>query len=137
MKKYGICLLLCLLIAAACAVTGYTAGVAAGRRTETSMTEAPSEPVETLPEATEPVSEEHEAKAANQPHGAHENRAEEYYLVAEDGLLLVFLKDQENVYLYTHVPLMDFPEEERDRLRAGLWFPSMIEVYNYLESYTS
>ena len=36
---------------------------------------------------------------------------EEYYLVAEDGFLLVFLKDQKTICLYTHVPLMDFPQE--------------------------
>ena len=60
-----------------------------------------------------------------------------YYLVAEDGILLVFLKDRKTICLYTHVPLMDFPPDERAKLREGLWFSSMAEVFNYLESYTS
>ncbi|MCD8082675.1 MAG: hypothetical protein LUE86_03865 [Clostridiales bacterium] len=136
MKKYGICLLLCLLIAAACAAAGYTAGYAAGSGGEPALRES-DEPMETLPADTEPVAEEHEAKAANQPDAAHENLTGEYCLIAEDGVLLVFLKDRRTVYLHTHVPLVDFPDEERDRLKDGLWFPSMIEVYNYLESYTS
>lgn len=62
---------------------------------------------------------------------------EEYYLVAEDGFLLVFLKDQKTICLYTHVPLMDFPQEEQERLREGIWFSSMMDVFHYLESYTS
>ena len=57
--------------------------------------------------------------------------------VTEDGILLVFLKDRKTICLYTHVPLMDFPPDERAKLREGLWFSSMAEVFNYLESYTS
>ncbi len=60
-----------------------------------------------------------------------------YCLVSEDGFLLVFRKDQDNVCLYTHIPLADFPKEEQDRLREGIWFSTMLEIYSYLESYTS
>lgn len=60
-----------------------------------------------------------------------------YYLVAEDGFLLVFLKDRKTICLYTHMPLMDFSVSEQERLREGIWFSSMIEVFNYLESCTS
>ena len=49
----------------------------------------------------------------------------------------MFLKDRKTICLYTHVPLMDFPPDERAKLREGLWFSSMAEVFNYLESYTS
>ena len=35
------------------------------------------------------------------------------------------------------IPITDFPEEEQDRLRAGIWFSSMMDVFHYLESYTS
>ena len=41
------------------------------------------------------------------------------------------------VCLYTHIPVTDFPEKERERLMEGIWFPSMMDVYHYLESYTS
>lgn len=60
-----------------------------------------------------------------------------YCLVSEDGFLLVFRKDQDNVCLYTHIPITDFPKEEQDRLREGIWFSTMLEIYSYLESYTS
>lgn len=63
--------------------------------------------------------------------------AEEYYLVSEAGFLLVFCSDRSTICLYTHIPVTDFPEQERGRLMEGIWFPSMMDVYHYLESYTS
>lgn len=62
---------------------------------------------------------------------------EEYYLVSESGFLLVFCSDRTTICLYTHIPVTDFPEEERGRLMEGIWFPTMMDVYHYLESYTS
>ena len=62
---------------------------------------------------------------------------EEYFLVSEAGFLLVFCTDKSTVCLYTHIPVTDFPEQERVRLMEGIWFPTMMDVYHYLESYTS
>lgn len=61
----------------------------------------------------------------------------QYYLVAEDGFLLVFAKDRDTVCLDTHMPLSEFPEQEQQRLLEGIWFSTMIEIFNYLESYSS
>ena len=68
-----------------------------------------------------------------------EKREEEktYCLVAEEGFLLVFAKDRDNVCLDTHMPLAEFPVEEQEKLMEGIWFSTMMEVFNYLESYTS
>ncbi len=77
------------------------------------------------------------AEAVNRERVSHETEAEEYYLVCEDGFLLVFLKDRKTICLYTHIPIADFPAREQDRLREGIGFSSMMEVFNYLESYTS
>ena len=63
--------------------------------------------------------------------------AEEYYLVSESGFLLIFCSDRSTICLYTHIPVTDFPEKEREKLMEGIWFPSMMDVYHYLESYTS
>lgn len=129
MKKYMICLLLFVAVSAAC----LTAGFMITRNYE-------REEVEGVP-ATELQSETvvEDRIAANQGQVAHEvaTVAEEYYLVSEDGFLLVFLKDRKTIYLYTHIPIMDFPEKERVKLMDGIWFESMMEVFNYLESYTS
>ncbi len=127
MKKYMICLFLFLGISAVCVTVGYLA--------KQQYEKAQSESATEMSVETETVVE--DRLAANQREVIHETVAEEYYLVAEDGVLLVFLKDKKTISLYTHVPLMDFPAKERDRLREGIWFPSMMEVFNYLESYTS
>ena len=44
---------------------------------------------------------------------------------------------ESTVCLYTHIPVTDFPESERARLMEGIWFSDMMDVYHYLESYTS
>ena len=62
---------------------------------------------------------------------------EEYFLVSEAGFLLVFCSDKSTICLYTHIPVTDFPEQERVRLMEGIWFPTMMDVFHYLESYTS
>ena len=49
----------------------------------------------------------------------------------------MFPRDGIQVCMYTHVPVTDFPEAEQERLRAGIWFSSMLDIFNYLESYTS
>ena len=62
---------------------------------------------------------------------------EEFYLVSETGYLLVFAQDQSTICLHTHIPITEFPEKEQEKLRAGIWFSSMMEIFHYLESYTS
>ena len=62
---------------------------------------------------------------------------EEFYLVSETGYLLVFAQDQSTICLYTHIPITEFPEKEQEKLRSGIWFSSMMEIFHYLESYTS
>ncbi len=61
----------------------------------------------------------------------------EFYLVSEARFLLVISRDQSTICLYPHIPVTDFPEEERARLMEGILFPTMMDVYHYLESYTS
>lgn len=129
MKKYMICLLLFIAVSAVCLTVGYMI------TRNYSQEEAEGVPATEI--QSETVVE--DRIAANQEQVSHEavTVAEEYYLVSEDGFLLVFLKDKKTICLYTHIPIMDFPEMERERLREGIWFESMMEVFNYLESYTS
>jgi len=131
MKKYMICLFIFLAVSAVCLTIGYMI------TRETRKT-----PIEGVPATeleTETVVE--DRIVANQEQISHEAPAatteEEYYLVSEAGFLLVFCKDKKTICLYTHIPLMDFPEAERTRLREGIWFATMMEIFNYLESYTS
>ncbi|MCI9536535.1 MAG: hypothetical protein HFG53_17405 [Lachnospiraceae bacterium] len=136
MKRYMICLFLFVGVSGACLVTGYFLtreyrNNMAETKTETSGeirgTEAETE---TVVENLAAVNREQVQHQADEVQG-------EFYLVSEDGFLLVFGKDKTTICLYTHIPLMDFPEGEQERLREGIWFSDMMEVIYYLESYTS
>lgn len=126
MKKYGICLLLFIVTSIACLLTGFVI-TRKNVRQETAVSDATYE-TETVTENRVVINQEQVEPAV---------KAEKYYLVSETGFLLVFSEDQSTICLYTHIPITDFPEKEQDRLRDGIWFSSMPEVYSYLESYTS
>ena len=136
MKRYMICLFLFVGVSGACLVTGYFLtreyrNNMAETKTETSGeirgTEAETE---TVAENLAAVNREQVQHQADEVQG-------EFYLVSDDGFLLVFGKDKTTICLYTHIPLIDFPEGEQERLREGIWFSDMMEVIYYLESYTS
>lgn len=129
LKGYSICGGLALLIAVVC----FGAGLLA-RRPEAEETTI----VADSPEETE--TEEEPQAVANQREVepvVTVSAKEEFYLVSETGYLLVFAQDQSTICLYTHIPITEFPEKEQEKLRAGIWFSSMMEIFHYLESYTS
>ncbi|MCC8061579.1 MAG: hypothetical protein LIO81_12225 [Clostridiales bacterium] len=94
------------------------------------------EPESSVAAETEPQSLEAALQESIQ-HIVETTAAEEYYLVCEDGFLLAFARDQKTICLYTHIPITDFPVSEQEQLREGIWFSDMMEVFHYLESYTS
>ncbi len=73
----------------------------------------------------------------NQEEVQHEIVKGKYCLVAEEGYLIVYDSDKETVNLFTHMPLTEFPVREQERLMEGIWFPTMAEIFSYLESYSS
>ena len=128
MKKYMFCFLLFAATSLLCLGIGFV------------ITKDSVQPEEAIPGATletETVTEDQIVINQEKVSPAPEKEKEKYYLVSEDGYLLVLYQDQTTICLYTHMPVTDFPEEERGRLMDGIWFSSMIEVLNYLESYTS
>ena len=128
MKKYMFCFLLFAATSLLCLGIGFV------------ITKDSVQPEEAIPGATletETVTEDQIVINQEKVSPAPEKEKEKYYLVSEDGYLLVLYQDQTTICLYTHMPVTDFPEAERGRLMDGIWFSSMIEVFNYLESYTS
>lgn len=126
MKKYGICLLLALVVGVACFFSGYWV-MKQNVRVESAIPNTTFE--------TETVTE--NQQVLNQDRVSPVMEKEKYYLVSETGFLLVFCEDKSTICLYTHIPITEFPQEEQDRLREGIWFPTMMDIYHYLESYTS
>ncbi len=128
MKKYMFCFLLFAANSLLCLGIGFV------------ITRDSVQPEEAIPGATletETVTEDQIVINQEKVSPAPEKEKEKFYLVSEDGYLLVLYQDKTTICLYTHMPVTDFPEEERGRLMDGIWFSSMIEVFNYLESYTS
>ena len=128
MKKYMFCFLLFAATSLLCLGIGFV------------ITRDSVQPEEAIPGATletETVTEDQIVINQEKVSPAPEKEKEKFYLVSEDGYLLVLYQDKTTICLYTHMPVTDFPEEERGRPMDGIWFSSMIEVFNYLESYTS
>lgn len=128
MKKYMFCFLLFAATSLLCLGIGFV------------ITRDSVQPEEAIPGATletETVTEDQIVINQEKVSPAPEKEKEKFYLVSEDGYLLVLYQDKTTICLYTHMPVTDFPEEERGPLMDGIWFSSMIEVFNYLESYTS
>ena len=128
MKKYMFCFLLFAATSLLCLGIGFV------------ITKDSVQPEEAIPGATletETVTEDQIVINQEKVSPAPEKEKKKFYLVSEDGYLLVRYQDKTTICLYTHMPVTDFPEEERGRLMDGIWFSSMIEVFNYLESYTS
>ena len=125
MKKYVSCFLFFFLLTSASLITLFlmTVGEEAQRAEEVQMQESVEEPVFAK-----------ETKVENQTVAEDEER---YFLVAEEGYLIVYDKGQETTDLFTHMPLAEFPAEEQERLMTGIWFPTMAEIFSYLESYSS
>ena len=121
MKKYSICTALVLVTAVVCFFAGY---LTTSPDKEPESTSAP----ETILE-TETASEPQLVVNQREVEPVAASPEEEFYLVSETGYLLVCL--------HTHIPISEFPEKEQEKLRAGIWFSSMMEIFHYLESYTS
>jgi hypothetical protein len=60
-----------------------------------------------------------------------------YYLVMEDGILMVYQSDKKTLYLKTDITQDEVLEENQEILQTGLFLENQKELYDYLESCTS
>lgn len=135
MKKYVSCFLFFFALTSASLITLFfmTGGEKAQRVEEVQVQESVEEPLF----ARETEEEIHVVLNMEQVENETVEDEEQYFLVAEEGYLIVYDKGQETTELFTHMPLAEFPAKEQERLMAGIWFPTMAEIFSYLESYSS
>ena len=131
MKKYHICFLLLLGVILAVLAAGFFLYPDTAKEETTLSTES----LEPLPETETAPEDRIVMNQKNIQPVVQENK--KFFLVSEDGFLLVFGSNPAEICLYTHIPIIDFPESEQEKLRQGMWFSEMEEIYSYLESYTS
>ncbi|MBQ9990819.1 MAG: hypothetical protein IJP31_07745 [Lachnospiraceae bacterium] len=60
-----------------------------------------------------------------------------YYLMVEDGKIIVMEEDQRTVYLTTEIYADDLSDRLKQELIIGKYIHSIDELYGFLESYTS
>ena len=60
-----------------------------------------------------------------------------YFLVEEDGFLVVYEQDGETILFETNISLHGIDEEARQLLQEGIWLTDESELYDFLESYSS
>lgn len=141
MKKYVSCFLFFLCLTTACLVGLFilTGSLETDEVQEVQMTESIEQPAfagsEAAPEYNLVLNQEKVVPVMKEKEP--EKKVENYCLVAEDGYLIVYNKDKKTVNLFTHMPLMDFPVEEQEKLMEGIWFATMGDIFSYLESYSS
>ena len=60
-----------------------------------------------------------------------------YYMVLEDGYLVVYKKDKTTVFLETGITEEELDETDREQLIQGIGVKNISELYRYLEGFTS
>ena len=135
MKRYRICFFIFVAATLVCLAAGFFLTRAQRQRQE----EIRQESLQRVPVQTEAptwaAASQEKVVPETEPETTQPEKA--YYLVSEDGFLLVFARDKKTICLYTHIPITDFPLKEQERLREGIWFADMMDIFHYLESYTS
>ncbi|MDR2044296.1 MAG: hypothetical protein LBQ15_08015 [Clostridium sp.] len=60
-----------------------------------------------------------------------------FYLKVENNFVVVYLDDQETVYMYTDILLTDLPEYLRQEIIQVMFVPDEESLYDFLEAYSS
>lgn len=60
-----------------------------------------------------------------------------YYIQETDGYVMVYEADKITPYEYTSILVEDLPENIQHKLKEGIKFTSLSQVYGFLENYSS
>lgn len=87
-----------------------------------------------LAESTEQMTEMQEAELAESMYVQETYR---YFLIEENGVLLVYEQDKKTVLLETSISPQGVDEATHRLLQEGIWLTDEKELYDFLESYSS
>lgn len=60
-----------------------------------------------------------------------------YWITEENGIVMVYKADKEELYLDTGIETVDLEKEDKNKLQNGFYLENIQELYNYLETITS
>lgn len=87
-----------------------------------------------LAETTEQMAETEEAELAE---SMLVQDADRYFVIEENGVLVVYEQDRKTVLLETNISLHGVDEATHRLLQEGIWLTDEKELYDFLESYSS
>lgn len=87
-----------------------------------------------LAERTEQMTETQEAELAESMYVQETYR---YFLIEENGVLVVYEQDRETILMETNISLHGVDEATHRLLQEGIWLTDEKELYDFLESYSS
>lgn len=87
-----------------------------------------------LAETTEQMAETEEAELAE---SMLVQDADCYFVIEENGVLVVYEQDRKTVLLETNISLHGVDEATHRLLQEGIWLTDEKELYDFLESYSS
>lgn len=60
-----------------------------------------------------------------------------FYLMEEDGMVYVYKGDKETLYESTSIPMTILPQKLQTEIEDGKYLKSELELYSFLENYSS
>ena len=60
-----------------------------------------------------------------------------YYIKVEYGRLAVYESKSKEIYMETSIEVRDLPIELQEKIKTGIFFQTEVELYDFLESYSS
>lgn len=93
---------------------------------------ARNEEEEPEPEPSEPKSAEEDTMTADTA-----TTEQGFYLLEENGMVFVYKGDKITLYESTSIPLSILPEKLQTEIKSGKYLKSELELYSFLENYSS
>lgn len=60
-----------------------------------------------------------------------------FYLLEEDGMVFVYKGDKTTLYESTSIPMTILPQKLQTEIKSGKYLKSELELYSFLENYSS
>lgn len=60
-----------------------------------------------------------------------------YYIASENGKIVIYHSDKETIYYETSISTSQLPDEIKEKIKNGFFIETDMELYEFLENYSS